>query len=156
MELNKRFIKLNPPSITIKNIDVDGRYYVDKHSIELNSKNVSKVAKEIKKLIQSKNIEKTWNELQLDKNFANIYSYIFPASTLIHELTHAWIGSNEAATSHADLTVVVDKMGEKAGLGKEGEKLNLTFNDAANLIFKVILANGFLKEISNQYIILNN
>jgi len=60
-----------------------------------------------------------------------LFGYQIPASVMVHELTHAWIGT-EHRGAHTDII-----------LG--GEKL--TFDQASNTIFKKVLERNFIERV---------
>ena len=67
---------------------------------------------------------------------SNLYGKIYPSSTVIHELSHAWRKNNEGI--HDDISLY-------SVLTKKEEDLN--FEEAANYMYDQIIENGFFDRL---------
>lgn len=75
--------------------------------------------------------------LQNVPEFASIFGIRFPASTLVHELAHAWRNSgHEVVGSHDSIYLTID-----------GKKERMDYEAAANAVFTWMLRNNFYEQL---------
>lgn len=116
--------KLNnsPPSVVIGDSTYKGCYKREEHKIILNYKDLPNDPNYINSVSLYEYIRGVGREM---------YGMLYPASTLVHELTHSW-QKNLGSESHNDIII-------------DGERL--LFDDAANKVFQKVLENGLLNII---------
>ncbi len=154
---NKQFVgthfTTNPPGVEwVNEIEFLGAYIPNKHKIVMskpslfNINNYTLLTKSPENSYLIQEIINKLNRLVPDNisalNDNNIYREWFgieyPASTLVHELSHAWRNTTHSLEgSHGNITL---------SIGQEKNK-NFNFEDAANKVFLFILQNGFFEKI---------
>ena len=114
------------------NMNVTGQYLVSFHMIELGLKNFDTTVNKILQKIESGLNAETLLSLFQTFEVQRLLGVSYPASTLIHELAHAWRRTSDSEL-HEPINLTIN----------ETTKL-YTFEEAANVVFQEILKRGFI------------
>jgi len=125
------------PFLEIKNIDSLGYYNNLSHTIVLNISIVN--------YVPIKSINSVIDLITLFKSDArDIFGKSYPASLLVHELSHAFNKNEHSTGIHGDIILTIDN--------KEN---TYSFDDAANIVFDKICLLGFYQKLFNSLILIN-
>ncbi len=87
---------------------------------------------------KSKNVEKMLADLKKNEVWEKFFSYKVPSSTICHELEHARRKTEHGNQDGHDSTMAVLFPGDV--------RQTRTFNESSNLVFEMVLANGFYEK----------
>ncbi|SNW63103.1 Histidine kinase-like ATPase [Orpheovirus IHUMI-LCC2] len=134
----------NKRGIPVVNIGPDvasrGAYYSSKlHVISINSSKLDHLVKIVTDLYLSKDenaFKDNWLKYRNNDRFKEYFGYVFPSSTIVHELEHARRQSEHSSTSHSE---IIDE--------SIGGKNPISFDDSANKVYDIILRNNFVSQV---------
>lgn len=113
------------------------------HEIKLNLyklDNINELARKLEELVSQPfdTFNNLWLKLQKYPDFEKFFGLVYPASDLIHELTHAWrLNSHDKQNVHDSFSIKIGSKLEK----------RYTFDQAANLVAIEIMANDFTQKL---------
>ena len=130
------------PQVIWKNLKFAlGKYYINKHIIAIDIRRSSLFEHRIREFMQGKITNETFLQLTRDSGAREYIGIQYPASVLIHELSHAWRRTSHSA-SHQPINLTI-----------RGETKQHNFEEAANLIFQEILYKNFVELFLTRLII---
>jgi len=114
--------------------NISGNYNIGTNSISLNTQFIPK--------FPNLSIEYTPSGILsfINNEGSKYFSKTFPASTVIHELEHAWRRSNEGF--HDDITIYNIL---------ENKNVVYNFEEAANYMYDRVISNNLISEIIAEY-----